>query len=60
MLAPLIKQLTEAALEGEVESHIADDVVPNRRNSKTRKTIKSTSGNFELETQRDRAGTCER
>ena len=31
VLAPLIKQLTEAALEGEIESHIANDVVPNRR-----------------------------
>ena len=28
VLAPLIKQLTEAALEGELESHIADDVLP--------------------------------
>jgi len=59
VLAPLIKQLTEAALEGEIESHIADDVVPNRRNGKSKKTIKSTSGNFELETPRDRAGTFE-
>ena len=59
VLAPLIKQLTEAALEGEIESHIADDVVPNRRNGKTKKTVKSTSGSFELETPRDRAGTFE-
>ena len=59
ILAPLIKQLTEAALEGELDSHIANDVVPNRRNGKTRKTIKSTSGSFELETPRDRAGTFE-
>ena len=42
VLAPLIKQLTEAALEGEIESHIANDVVPNRRNGKSKKTIKST------------------
>ena len=59
VLAPLIKQLTEAALEAEMDSHIADDVVPNRRNGKTKKTIKSTSGNFELDTPRDRAGTFE-
>ncbi len=59
VLAPLIKQLTEAALEGEIDSHIADDVVPNRRNGKSRKTVKSTSGKFELETPRDRAGTFE-
>jgi len=42
VLAPLIKQLTEAALEGEIESHIANDVVPNRRNGKSKKTIKSS------------------
>ncbi len=59
VLAPLIKQLTEAALEGEMDSHIANDVVPNRRNGKSKKTIKSTSGSFELETPRDRAGTFE-
>ena len=59
VLAPLIKQLTEAALEGEIDSHIADDVVPNRRNGKSKKTVKSTSGKFELETPRDRAGTFE-
>jgi len=50
VLAPLIKQLTEAALEGEIDSHIANDVVPNRRNGKSKKTVKSTSGKFELET----------
>jgi len=59
VLAPLIKQLTEAALEGELDSHIADDVVPNRRNGKSKKTVKSTSGTFELDTPRDRAGTFE-
>lgn len=59
VLAPLIKQLTEAALEGELDSHIANDVVPNRRNGKTKKTVKSSSGSFELETPRDRAGTFE-
>ncbi len=35
LLAPLIKQLTEAALEAEVESHIANDILGsnlNRRN----------------------------
>jgi transposase-like protein len=63
LLAPLIKQLTEAALEAEVESHIANDVLsgkPNRKNGFNKKTIKSTSdGTFELETPRDRNGTFE-
>ena len=59
VLTPLIKQLTEAALEAEIESHLADEVLPNRRNGKTRKKMKSSSGEFELETPRDRPGTFE-
>lgn len=63
LLAPLIKQLTEAALEAEVESHIANDVLrgnKNRRNGVNKKTIKGLSdGSFELETPRDRNGTFE-
>lgn len=59
ILTPLIKQLTEAALKAEVEQHIENDPGPNRKNGSTRKTIKSTSGNFELNTPRDRAGTFE-
>ena len=63
LLAPLIKQLTEAALEAEVESHIANDVLSgnkNRKNGSNKKTIKGTSdGTFELETPRDRNGTFE-
>lgn len=59
VLTPLIKKLTEAALEAELDSHLAQDVVPNRKNGKTRKTVKSTAGPFELETPRDRAGNFE-
>ena len=62
ILAPLVKQLVEAALEAELVSHITQDVFSgnkNRKNGKTSKTIKSTSGTFELETPRDRAGSFE-
>ncbi len=59
VLAPLVKQLTEAALEGELDTHLANEVAGNRRNGKSRKKMKSTSGEFELETPRDRAGTFE-
>ena len=52
ILAPLIKQLTEAALEAEVESHIANDVLNgnrNRKNGVNKKTIKDLSnGSFLL------------
>ena len=59
VLGPLVKQLTEAALEGEIDSHLAQEVSSNRKNGKSRKTMKSSSGEFELETPRDRAGTFE-
>lgn len=59
ILTPLIKQLTEAALKAELDNHLLQDGVPNRKNGSTRKTIKSTSGRFELDTPRDRAGTFE-
>ena len=59
----LVKQLTEAALEAEVDSPIADDVLSskkNRRNGSNKKTIKGTSdGTFELETPRDHNRTFE-
>lgn len=59
ILTPLIKQLTEAALKAELDQHLDTEELPNRRNGTTRKTIKSTYGDFELETPRDRAGTFE-
>ncbi len=62
VLAPLVKQLVEAALEAEIESHIANDVLSgneNRRNGYNKKRIKSMGGGFELETPRDRESTFE-
>ena len=62
VLAPLIKQLVEAALEAEIESHITDEVIKgkkNRRNGYNKKTIKSSDGEFELATPRDREGSFE-
>jgi putative transposase len=59
VLSPLIKQLTEAALEAEIDTHLAQEISPNRKNGKSRKTMKSSSGSFELETPRDRSGSFE-
>ena len=49
VISPLIKQLTEAALEAEIDTHLAREVSANRKNGKSRKTMKSSSGSFELE-----------
>lgn len=59
VLTPLIKQLTEAALQAELEQHLEDEVQPNRKNGTTRKTVKSSAGAFELDTPRDRSGSFE-
>ena len=59
VLTPLIKQLTEAAMQAELESHLDQDDAPNRKNGCTAKTVKSPVGSFALQTPRDRAGTFE-
>jgi len=59
ILTPLIKQLTEAALKAELDNHLENEPSINRKNGYGTKTIKSLSGNFDLETPRDRTGTFE-
>jgi len=62
VLTPLIKELVETALEAEITSHLSsrdNSDKPNRRNGYNKKTIKSSSGSFELETPRDRNGEFE-
>ena len=59
ILTPLIKQLTEAAMQAELEAHLADESTPNRKNGSTSKTMKGPVGSFELNTPRDRSGTYE-
>ena len=58
----LYKQLLEKALEGEIDHHMlhqVSDEGTNRRNGKSRKTVRSAAGSFELETPRDREGSYE-
>lgn len=50
ILTLLMKQLTEAALSAELDSHLLNDIEANRRNGATKKTIKPPTGNFELAT----------
>jgi putative transposase len=61
IFTPLMKEFLEAALEGEMVSHMASCVEEsenqNRRNGKSSKTVQSPMGSFELETPRDREGS---
>jgi putative transposase len=62
ILTPLIKEILEAALDGEMDSHLLDCKTQdqaNRRNGKLKKTMKTGTGSFELETPRDREGSFE-
>ncbi len=62
IFAPLLKHFLESALDGELEAHLQDEKASgrsNRRNGKTNKVVKSLSGEFELESTRDRSGSFE-
>jgi transposase-like protein len=51
-LTPLIKQLTEMALQAELETHLSQDLERNRKNGTSSKTMKSANGPFKLDTPR--------
>ncbi len=56
---PLIKQVIEAALEGEMDEHLREtrETAANRRNGRTRKNLKSSLGGIEIFSPRDREGS---
>ena len=58
-LSSLIKQLTEAALAGEIDSHLTQDLNKNRKNGYATKTMKSEHVSFDLDVPRDRDGSFE-
>lgn len=63
VFAPLMKHLLESMLDGELDNHLEEEKASggsNRRNGKSKKTVRSMSGgSFELETGRDRGGSFE-
>lgn len=62
VLTPLIKRALEAAIEGELDSHLSsedDSGIVNRRNGKSSKRMRSEGGSFELESSRDRNSSFE-
>jgi putative transposase len=61
ILSPLIKQIVEAALEGELDHHLTQTREPesNRRNGHLSKNLKSSLGGIEIFTPRDRNGSFE-
>jgi transposase-like protein len=59
VLAPLIKRLVEASLEGELDGHLKETPTTNRRNGKNRKKVKTGFGQVEIITPRDRNASFE-
>ena len=62
ILTPLLKELLESALEGELEAHLLENReagISNRRNGKSSKQVQTSSDSFELLTPRDREGSFE-
>jgi putative transposase len=61
IFSPLIKQVVEAALEGEMDTHLEKTrkETRNRRNGHTQKNLKSSMGGIEIFAPRDRNGSFE-
>lgn len=63
VLAPMMKHFLESMMAGELDHHLSESKLngfANRKNGKTKKTVRSlSSGEFELESNRDRLGTFE-
>lgn len=59
--APLLQEMLNSILEGEMEGHLddAERDMGNRKNGKTRKLVKTSSGTIEVTTPRDRLGSFE-
>jgi putative transposase len=59
ILTPLLKQLTEAAMQSELEDHLLSEDQSNREKGRTPKAMQSSAGEFEMNIQRDRSGRFE-
>ena len=59
--APLLQDMINSILEGEMESHLDQEERENgnRKNGKIKKQVKTSSGNIEVSTPRDRLGSFE-
>jgi putative transposase len=57
--APMLKSFIEKALEAEMNAHLSDSSVKNKRNGKGKKVLKTNIGSIEIETSADRNSTFE-
>lgn len=59
IFSPLIGKILNKSMECEMEEHLSKEDIPNRRNGKIPKQIRSSYGKIEVETPRDRNSTFE-
>src|SRR3984885_1308746 len=59
--APLLKDILEAAMDGELDNHLDEEERSNgnRKNGRTSEKLKTADGTIDLETPRDRAASFE-
>ena len=55
-VTPLLKKLIETSLDGEADAHV-NSTRPNRRNGKASKKVRTSYGEMEIDTPRDRDGS---
>ena len=54
---PLLKAFLEQAMEGELDAHLAEEQRSNRKNGKGKKILRTSLGEVEIATPRDRNGS---
>jgi putative transposase len=59
--APLLQEMLNSMLEGEIDGHLDEEErdTGNRKNGKSKKLLKTSSGTIEVTTPRDRSGSFE-
>src|SRR5487761_1923653 len=59
--APLLQEMLDSILEGEINGQLKEDQrdIGNRKNGKNKKVFKTSAGNIEVTTPRDRLGSFE-
>ncbi len=57
VFAPIIKSTIEEALEQQLQEHLAQSEIKNRKNGSLSKTVKTAYGNIAIESSRNRLST---
>ncbi|MCB9344165.1 MAG: IS256 family transposase [Lewinellaceae bacterium] len=59
VLTPLLKEFLEESLDGELDAHLEDGDRPNRKNGKVKKRVRTSQGEVNIRTPRDRNSSFE-